>query len=200
MSGQTPTVGILAYGSLIDEPGNELGPATVEIIRGVITPFTVEFARKSGSRGDAPTLVPHPDGGHVMAAILVLNADINAASDMLWRRETRCSDRSRGYPGAQPEKLNAVRVERISQFHGIDLVLFTSITANVEPLTARELARLSVASVSQANEGLDGLSYLATAKSNGIVTPLSSAYEEEILRLTGAGDLWLALSYLRNHA
>ena len=37
--------------------------ATVEMIRNVLTPFKVEFARKSLKRSDAPTLVPVENGG-----------------------------------------------------------------------------------------------------------------------------------------
>ena len=47
-------IGILAYGSLIDNPGSELGPNTVAKIKDVNTPFRVEFARKSQSRNYAP--------------------------------------------------------------------------------------------------------------------------------------------------
>ena len=39
------TVGILAYGSLIDNPGDEIAAATVRTIEEVETPFNVEFAR-----------------------------------------------------------------------------------------------------------------------------------------------------------
>ena len=37
-------IGILAYGSLIDNPGPELGPNTATKIKDVNTPFMVEFA------------------------------------------------------------------------------------------------------------------------------------------------------------
>jgi len=47
---------------------------------------------------------------------------------------------------------------------------------------------------------LDGISYLIAAKSNGIVTPLSSVYEEEILRMTGADNLESALVLARDRA
>ena len=49
------TVGILAYGSLIDEPGEEIDSATLAVNGPVLTPFKVEFARKSTTRASAPS-------------------------------------------------------------------------------------------------------------------------------------------------
>ena len=40
------TIGILAYGSLLDDPGRELA-CTVRRIDDAETPFNVEFARRS---------------------------------------------------------------------------------------------------------------------------------------------------------
>jgi len=45
-----PSVGILAYGSLIYEPGEEIGPLVVKRLS-IETPFCVEFARSSSTRG-----------------------------------------------------------------------------------------------------------------------------------------------------
>ena len=53
-------VGILAFGSLIHDPGSELKPKIAMRTRGM-TPFGVEYGRYSSkTRGGAPTLVPHP--------------------------------------------------------------------------------------------------------------------------------------------
>ena len=41
------SIGILAYGSLIPDPGAEIGPVTVRRINGVPTPFPIEFSRSS---------------------------------------------------------------------------------------------------------------------------------------------------------
>lgn len=198
MSLAQQTVGILAYGSLIDDPGDELTPVIMEVIRDVTTPFPVEYGRTSSSRGGAPTLVPHPDGAAVCAAILVVTASIDDATNMLWRRETRTSDRTRRYPGARPDRPNAVKVESLTALAGIDVVLYTSIGANVAPLTADHLAELAVASVGKAELGKDGISYLSAAKANGIVTPLSLKYEEAILLITGTYNLADALASLRS--
>ena len=65
-----PSVGILAYGSLIEDRGPEIAAAKARIEPGVRTPFKVEFARTSSTRGGAPTLVPVSIGGeHVLAGI-----------------------------------------------------------------------------------------------------------------------------------
>src|SRR5262249_52648561 len=50
-------IGILAYGSLINDPGVEIEPLIVERIS-TRTPFPVEYARLSKSRGGGPTVVP----------------------------------------------------------------------------------------------------------------------------------------------
>ena len=84
-----PTVGVLAYGSLITDPGEEIQNATVEIKKGIVTPFKVEFARTSRTRGGAPTLVPVDIGGaQVRGWIFVLDVPEEEAANRLWRRET----------------------------------------------------------------------------------------------------------------
>jgi hypothetical protein len=51
------SIGIVAFGSLIDNPGREIEAALVGRKLNVRTPFGVEFARSSTKRGGAPTLV-----------------------------------------------------------------------------------------------------------------------------------------------
>ena len=82
------TVGILAYGSLIGDPGPEIEP---HIIRRIScrTPFNVEFARASRTRTGGPSLVPYDDGSQVAAQILVVDLPLKEATDRLYRRETR---------------------------------------------------------------------------------------------------------------
>jgi hypothetical protein len=58
---------------------------------------------------------------------------------------------------------------------------------------AARLAELAIKSAHSQRPGRDGISYLIAAKRNGIVTPLSGAYEQEILRRTAARDLDEAL-------
>lgn len=190
-------VGILAYGSLIDDPGDEILQTLVRTVCGVCTPFSVEFARSSRTRGGGPTLIPVATGGaSVRAAILVLDTSVQKAMDMLWRRETRTSDLTKVYAEPPPNQIDRVRVEQLEGFAGIDLVIYTSIGSNIEPLTPAHLADLAIASVARAPAGKDGISYLLAAKANGIVTALSGAYEAEILSKAGAATLSEALAPL----
>ena len=196
---RSPSLGILAYGSLIDDPGSELMAATIEIFRDVETPFPVEFARSSRTRGGGPTLVPVAEGGRrVRGAIIVLDATAEAGADMLWRRETRAKDGSRGYVAPVPGETGRVRVERIEHLGGVDLALYTSIDPNIVPLTASRLADLAIESVSHAEPGMDGISYLIAATRNGIVTGLSDEYASEILVRAGATSLEHALTTIRD--
>src|SRR5215471_10060708 len=134
----TRKLGILAYGSLIDDPGPDLAACIIRVIKeGITTPFKVEFARTSATRAGAPTLVPVAWGGaHVPAHILVLrgNIDESTARDMLWRRETG----RMGVAPANPTAVGSSRViiERLQDFHDIAVVLYTRIGANIAPLTA----------------------------------------------------------------
>lgn len=195
------TVGILAYGSLIDDPGPEIAKALTRTIPDVETPFRVEFSRQSRKkRGGAPTLVPvTADGAFVRAAIFVVSAAEKQATDMLWRRETHTEDLKRGYPDEPPPAgdPDRVRIERLENFASLDVVLYTSIGANIVPLTPDHLADLAIASVAKAEPTMDGISYLMDAKENGIVTALSEAYEREVLSRTGAASLPEALTSLK---
>ena len=77
-------IAILAFGSLIEDPGKELHPHIREHIEGIKTPFSIEFARSSSSRGGGPTLVPVNHGGSpVNAVLLALNpaVEISEARD-----------------------------------------------------------------------------------------------------------------------
>jgi hypothetical protein len=49
-------------------------------------------------------------------------------------------------------------------------------------------------------DGRDGITYLMDAKQNGIVTPLSEPYEQEILRRTEADNLADALHTIRHNS
>lgn len=195
-------LGILAYGSLRYDPGEEIKAATVSRVKNVITPFKVEFARSSWCRGGAPTLVPVEGGGaNVKAHILVLKRSVSEkdAIDMLWRRETHQIGSGKAYKRPPQPGKNTVLVDRLENFHNIDVVLYTKIGAYIEPLTPKRLSRLAIDSVlSQAGaRGLDGISYLINAKRSGIQTPLMSTYEKEILLEVGAKSLEDALHILQ---
>jgi len=201
IEGKMKRLGIMAYGSLIDNPGKEIKAATVDRIEDVKTPFKVEFARSSITHGGAPTLVPVEKGGaSVNAQVFVLKEGISEkdAMDMLWRREMHKVGSGETYKRPAKPNENTVLVEHLEDFCEIGVVFYTKIGANIKPLTPRRLAELAVESArSEADaKGLDGISYLVSAKRNGIATPLMLKYEEEILKRVGAGSLEEASSIL----
>lgn len=197
------TIGILAYGSLIDDAGEEIDPLiTRRIEEDVVTPFNVEFARKSSSRDEAPTLIPVRKGGaQVKAVILVLANAVSEkeAEDMLWRRETNNIGTSKSYNRPPDPKPDNVLIERIKDLHGVGTVLYTRIGSNIDDLAPGKLARYAIdsANAGAGARGRDGISYLLDAKSNGIETPLMPEYEKEILRKTSTNSLVEALESIR---
>jgi hypothetical protein len=197
------SVGILAYGSLVDDPGQEIKSATVRIVQdGVLTPFKVEFARSSRTRAGAPTLVPVENGGApVPARILVMSEhlSVEAARNMLWRRETGSTGIAPYANTAADPGPNRVTIECLENFHGVGAVLYTRIGANIRPVTAQRLAELAISSArsGKITEGRDGISYLIAALRNGISTPMSAAYAQEIKRQVGASTLCEALKHVR---
>ena len=198
MNATNARVGILAYGSLIKDPGVEIEPLIVERIQ-CLTPFPVEYARFSSSRGGGPTVVPHTSGNPVRAEILVLRPStaLVDAKNKLWRRETRQEGSSKCYvAGNSP---NSVLVVDCPGFQGVAHVLYTDFLpsgkiSNPEPSL---LASAAVASVAKAPVGKDGISYLIQLSESGIETELSAQYCTEVLRLTSAGSLEQARNNLK---
>lgn len=196
------SVGILAYGSLIEEPGKKLGPLARGRLEGLETPFPVEFARSSSSRDGAPTIVPVENGGaRVRAIILVLDpaVSVEQAEDLLWRRETtnECNDRHYSLP-PNPGP-NSVVIKHLNGFGSVETVLYTSINANIKNRTPEQLADLAICSARRKAGACrkDGISYLISVKRNGIKTPLMADYEAAILQKTGATTLEEALKRIR---
>ncbi|AII60225.1 hypothetical protein X793_05610 [Dehalococcoides mccartyi CG4] len=198
------SIGILAYGSLIDNPGTEIEQKIIDRLTEIHTPFKVEFARLSTSRGNAPTLIPTSNcGAKVKAVILVLNeaTTIYEAKNILYRREHhKVSDKSIMYTKWLPPTNNQVRIKALKGFSTIDTVLYTYIQSNIrlEDLTAKYLASMAINSVYKAKDGEDDISYLMSAKHNGIITPLLPDYDKEILKQTSTGDLNQALIEINN--
>lgn len=189
-----PTVGILAFGSLIDKPGTEIEAALVGRKPNVRTPFGVEFARSSIKRGGAPTLVPVEKGGApVLAQILLVKVSEQETKDMLWRREINKIGQCDHYIDPLNPGPNTLMIDRYENFERVGVVLAARFPATLAPLTAARLAELAIKSAHLERSGRDGISYLIAAKRNGITTPLSDAYEREILRRTRASDLHEAL-------
>jgi hypothetical protein len=190
-------IGILAFGSIAEEPGEELATAITWRIE-VETPFAVEFARSSRTRDGAPTLVPVSEGGaHVLASVLVLDDSVTAADAraMLYRRET-------GRLNEIGASSRATWIAELPGFVGTSTCLYTALQPNIRPLTAEKLAELAVdsAAASAGAEYRDGISYLQQQKRRGVVTPLMPAYERAVLARTGACDLDGAWERARSEA
>jgi len=183
-------IGILAYGSLRDNPNCEIEPLIVRRIPAK-TPFPVEFARLSTSRGGAPTVVPHRAGKPVNAEILVLAGSValGEAKSLLYRREVHKEGSGLAYQ--ERTKRNAVLIRDEPAFHGIDHVLYTDFreAAKISQPDPRLLAEAAVASLSEAKKGEDGISYLLGFINSGGETSLTQQYRERILATTGAKSL-----------
>jgi hypothetical protein len=167
-------VAILAYGSLLYEPG----PALASLIVGAEpcrTPFPVEYGRASRRWHGGPVLVPHGRGGPVDGALLVLaeGVELGQAAEMLAERE--------GLDGTR----GVVQVE----LPGDRLVLSASLPRNLpEPdMAPGALARRAVESARAGPR--NGVAYLRGAVGAGVVTPLTEAYAAAVLELVGAPSL-----------
>src|SRR6266851_1940977 len=120
-------IGILAFGSLIRDPGKEI-EACIETCINCTTPFSVEFARLSQKRGNAPTLVPVKEGGsRVNAKILVLNdkVTLEQAKTLLWKRETGKECGKYREPDKQKSNPKKMLARTIRCFESLDTVLYT---------------------------------------------------------------------------
>jgi cation transport regulator ChaC len=194
-------IGILAYGSLIANPGDEIQHSTERVVDDVLTPFEVEYARKSKGRGYAPTLIPVGlwQGGRVKARIFVLKPDVSErqAVDVLYRRERdKVGQMRTTYPLPTQVTLDAVQVERLFDFAGIERVLYTRIGVNLPEILdpnvplekkARLLAYLAIESIEEETfeRQRDGIQYLLDNLAVGVETPLSRPYEAAILEIAG---------------
>jgi hypothetical protein len=191
------TVGILSFGSLLHDPGPELAGRIIERVAGVQTPFAAEFARSSRTRDGGPTLVPVDSGGSQLpAGVLLLEEDVDLelATELLYRRESRRNEDSGGRAAA------ARWIRRAGPLAGADDCIYVALPPNVSPLTPARLAELAVASAAAPAGGRsqDGISYLREQKERGVITPLMPAYEAEILARTGTSTLRDAWSRARN--
>lgn len=193
-------IGILAFGSLINNPGKEISEITETKID-CDTPFKVEFARVSSTRGNAPTLIPFENGKIIKAKIIILqsNTDINTAKDILWRRELHKKDKTKKYTHKNKQEENDVVIEKLDNFMNVTTVLYTSIYGNIkQTLTGELLADFAIKSIlsKAGQEEKDGIRYLLAAKRNGIITLLSNEYEKQILHKTKTTSLEEAIEKL----
>lgn len=186
-------IGILAYGSLMVNSGKEI-QSRIDNIKDALTPFKVEFARKSKTRNYAPTLIPVKEGGaKVRAKILVLKEEVSLeeAKDMLYRRETHEIYNKKKYSRPAHPNPNEVFINEIEDFHGVKIVLYTEIGKNINNPTPKKLAELAIESAcsTAGKKREDGIRYLIDAKFNGIKTPFMPEYEKEILKQTNTKSL-----------
>ena len=191
-------IGILTYGSLLNHPGKELEPKIVKRISNIQTPFKIEFARSSTTRFGAPTLIPVKDGGQkTNAQILILDDDVDEAfaSDILWRREADRVGSGQKYKKPAVPGTDDVIIEKIENFSGVPIVLYTVISPNITTLSPKRLAELAIQSAQSKAvlRGRDGINYLIDVKRSGVQTPLMNAYEKQILTIMGASTLEEAL-------
>lgn len=195
-------VGVLAYGSLLTSPGSELAEATDSRVENVLTPFPVEFARRSKGRGDAPTLVPVASGGSpVIATVLVMRDGISLplTRDMTYRRErNKVGQMDVTYMHRPEPGPNQVHLSVYYGLGGVNRVIATELGDTIPEAnrTGSFLAKMAIESVVSAAPGRDGISYLRDAISMAIITPLTEKYTEEVLRLTGYTTLDSAITAL----
>ena len=200
------SIGILAYGSLLSDPGEEINAAMVRRIS-VETPFPIEYARSSKGRDGAPTLVlvPEGHGAPVQAQILLIQSDMQAdkVRDILYRREiNRVGDLKVQYDEeAQKRKGDPVLVRIVEGLGSVPKVFYTYLEPNIDLVLdtdrsitekAKHLANLAIQSVTSKTytAGRDGIQYLADAIQHGIETSLTGPYRAAVLSCVGdAPDL-----------
>ncbi len=197
-------IGILAFGSLIDNPGEEIKEIEVERIN-CITPFKIEFARISSSRDQAPTLVPveeNSKGRKTNATIIVIdeNTKLDKAKSILWRRECHKTNRNEEYVEREKPTSQNVIVLELENFCEVDKVIYTTFLPQkkYKNLTPEKLADFAISSIlSKAGvEKKDGIRYLKSTKKYGIVTEDSEEYEKQILLKTNSKSLEEAIEKL----
>jgi len=169
-------IGIFAYGSLLTDPGREIDPHVIHRIQ-CESPWPVEYARRSESRGGAPTLIIHPKGSKVKGAILVL--DLKRGEEARVREWLRVREGRTSRETVKSMELN-----------GLKVVLYADLPANIpdEKLTPEYLADCALASVPSLLDR-NGIAYLADNLAKEIRTPLTDAYSSAILRKTRSADL-----------
>jgi cation transport regulator ChaC len=198
-------VGILGYGSLISNPGFEIASHIVAQLP-VQTTFPVEYARSSGSRSGAPTLVPASEdiGRPVKGVMFMLDEGIyeQAAKNILYRRELNCVGERRivYQEKAQKAKKDGLLIKRNTRLTDVP-ALFAFLPPNIPEVldphkTVSEKARVLA---ELADESLtvqtfcckrDGIQYLMDNLANQVDTPLSRPYEAAILAMAdNAPDL-----------
>lgn len=190
-------IGILAFGSLIDNPGEEITELEIGRID-CETPFKIEFARISSYRNNAPTLVPVKEnlrGKNTQAKIIVLadKTSLEDAKSILWRRECNKTDKSLKFEEPNNPTSKNVLIQVLENFYNVEKVLYTNFLpqkqfADLNPEKLADFAIKSILSV-EGKEKKDGIRYLISTKENGILTEYSKEYEKQILLKTNSKSL-----------
>ncbi|ETR73121.1 MAG: Uracil permease [Candidatus Magnetoglobus multicellularis str. Araruama] len=197
-------VGILVYGSMMTDPGKEIIANTLTSIP-AITPFNVEYARKSKNRSNAPVLVPVSQGGtKVRAKILVMKSHVSEelACDFLYRRAINFVEETAiMYADKDNHKNSGLEIQYLKDFENVAKVFYTAFTPNIENIVnptispddkSKDLAYLAIDSLNQDTFCMqrDGIRCLIDDIHAGIKTPLSDFYVKEIInRASSANDL-----------
>lgn len=174
-SGVTSTrrLAVMAYGSLIVEPGPEL-ESLIRARRPARTPFRVEYGRASARWGGGPVLVPHPEGSNVDGVLLLLRDEVTLgeAVDVLARREA-----------TDPKHI----VEAMLGVGVTALVADLPRNLNDREMEPAALARRAIESGAAGER--NGVAYLRGALRAGIRTPRTLEYASEVCAQLGAGTL-----------
>jgi len=169
-------IGIYGYGSLLKDAGEKIEPRVIGRIP-ISSPWPIEYARRSNLWGDGPTLVLHQTGGKVEGQILVLSVQSDALSDVReWLRERE---------GKPPQSwIKEMKLD------GLDYVLYCDLepTLNEADIKPDSLANFAIESVGNKPDK-NGIKYLRSNIELGVITPLTFAYRDAILRQSGAKDL-----------
>lgn len=194
MKDKSSKLGILAFGSLIDDPGSELNEFIVKREKNVDTPFKIEYGRKSSKRGNAPTLIPVSEGGKkVKATLLILSHELEIveAKNMLYRRELNKVGSDRIYLERENPTPNQLVIGVYNNIKNVETVLTANFGKNLPEIAPEILADLAIKSFKSDDVkiGRDGISYLYNNISNGIITPLTKEYEKSILQKMNATSL-----------
>jgi hypothetical protein len=160
----------------LSDPGEKIAPRIVARIC-YPSPWPIEYARRAKLRGDGPTLVLHKSGGMVQGQLLVLDMrkdELDELTEWLWERE-----------GKPPREL--LMQMPCGEF-GCVLYCDLEATLRDDDINPESLAEFAIESVSK-SPARNAIRYRAQNIEQGIVTPLTYAYRDAILRRAGATDL-----------
>ncbi|WP_367389061.1 hypothetical protein [Lewinella sp. LCG006] len=195
-------IGILAFGSLVDDPGDELIKHITKPRIKVETHFMVEYCRSSNGRNGAPTLVPVQEGGSTVQAYILplLGVSLSKAKNMIYRREiNKPGEVSNLYHHTDTPSINKTIIDEHKNIHGFDILLTARLQPNLDEVTPEVLADLAIKSArgNSIVKDRDGITYLWRNISNGIITPLTSSYEQSILDKLNVETLEEAISIMK---